>query len=96
MRRHIIHQEMTMCLSISLSDHLEAALRKQAKEEGVSPEVLAARLVEHSVRRLEETNAALAPIREAFLASGMTEDEAVELFEQEKHAMRKERREKGA
>ncbi len=88
-----MRQEMIMCLSIPLSGPLEAALRKQAEEEGVSPEILAARLVEHAVRRLEETNAALAPIRAAFRSSGMTEDEAVELFEAEKQAMRKERRE---
>ena len=33
----------------------------------------------------------MAPVREAFNASGLTEDEAVELFEAEKHAQRRER-----
>ncbi len=42
-----------------------------------------------SDQRLEEL---LRPTREAFRASGMTEDEAVELFEAEKHLMRQERK----
>ena len=36
--------------------------------------------------------ALLQPVREAFEASGLSEDEAVELFEAEKHALRRERR----
>ena len=35
----------------------------------------------------------LLPVREAFEASGLSEDEAVEIFEAEKHSLRQERRE---
>ncbi len=35
----------------------------------------------------------LLPVREEFEASGLSEDEAVEIFEAEKHALRQERRE---
>lgn len=81
-----------MCLMIPLSEKVEAALRRQAEEAGMAAEVLAARLVEGALARVEELRAITAPVHEAFKASGMTEDEAVELFEAEKHAMRRERR----
>jgi predicted DNA-binding antitoxin AbrB/MazE fold protein len=40
----------------------------------------------------EKLEGLLLPVREAFEASGLSEDEAVELFEAEKHALRRERR----
>ena len=83
-----------MCLSIPLSGPLEAALRKQAEEAGVSPEVLAARLVERSLRNTPGLTTISGDTHEAFTKSGMTEEELSDLLEQEKHAMRAEKRTK--
>jgi predicted transcriptional regulator len=85
-----------MDLSIHLPPDIDAALREQAHAAGSTPEALAERVVERHVRMIAEFRAATAPIHEAFKASGMTEDEAVELFEAEKHAMRAERRKKAS
>lgn len=85
-----------MCLHLNIPDDIERALRRQAEKSGVPAEVIAARLIERSVRVWEEFERAAQPARDAFAASGMTEDEAVELFEAEKHAMRAEGRKKAS
>jgi hypothetical protein len=84
-----------MALKVPLSDDAEARLRERALAAGVDAETYAARVLEQQLSRpsLEEV---LAPLREEFEASGMTEDELVELLEEAKHDMRAERRRSGA
>lgn len=84
-----------MCLLISLSEKVEAALRQQARHAGVPTEDLASRMLGGMIQQVQDLRAITAPVHEAFKASGMTEDEAVEVFENEKHAMRAERRKTG-
>ena len=78
-------------MDVHIPDDLAEELQKKAAASGSDPAdlaVLAIRRTLSSDQRLEEL---LRPTREAFHASGMTEDEAVELFEAEKHLMRQER-----
>jgi hypothetical protein len=62
-----------------------------AKSQGKSPEAVVLEAVANQLDPMARLNVALAPIRKAFQESGLSEDEAVELFEAEKHAMRRER-----
>lgn len=82
---------MSVSISVSMSGDGEARLRGLAREAGVAPEDLAARLLERTVRRLADLEGISGPIAERFRASGMTEDELSGLLEREKHAMRAER-----
>ncbi len=78
-------------MDLHIPDDLAAELHKKAAASGSDPAelaVLAIRRTISSDRRLEDL---LQPTREAFRSSGMTEDQAVDLFEAEKHAMRQER-----
>jgi hypothetical protein len=82
-----------MTIHLTIPEPLAGQLAAAATASASTPERIALAAIERQLdeeRRLEES---LAPIRAAFKASGMTEDEAVELFEAEKHAMRSERRE---
>ncbi len=63
-----------------------------AKATDKTPEQVALNAIERDLTSLDRLNEVLAPIRAAFEASGMTEDEAVELFEAEKQAWRAEQR----
>jgi predicted transcriptional regulator len=83
-----------MSLVIQIPDELAQQLQQRAAETGTAPEKFAISAIEQQIRDEENRKRMLAPIHEAFRASGMTEDEAVELFEAEKHAMRRERRAK--
>jgi hypothetical protein len=78
-----------MSLIVEIPDDLAIELQQQAAERGTPPEQVAINALRHSLAVEKRLNEALAPIREAFEQSGMTEDEAVELFEAEKHAMRR-------
>lgn len=80
-----------MTLRVPVSDEIEARLRQLAEAGGQPVEQVAARLLEDAVRRptLDEV---LAPVREEFAASGMTEDQLSELLERAKHDMRALRR----
>jgi hypothetical protein len=78
-----------MPLTIEIPDDLASELRQQAAERGAPPEEVALTVLRRTLAADRRLNESLAPIREAFEQSGMTEDEAVELFEAEKHAMRR-------
>lgn len=80
-----------MAIQLNISDELEQALRVRAGAHGRTIEEEALEAIRRSMR-VYERDAQLAPIRQAFAESGMTEDEAVDFFEEEKHAMRRERR----
>ena len=74
-------------MDLHISDDLAAELQRKAAASEIDPAelaVLAIRRTISSDRRLEEL---LQPAREAFRSSGMTEDQAVDLFEAEKHTI---------
>lgn len=78
---------MATVLNIPVSAEVAGRLMDRAREEGVDVITLAARsLTRESVRPLLRD--VLKPVREAFAASGMSEDELAEFLEGEKHEMR--------
>jgi predicted transcriptional regulator len=85
-----------MALVIEIPDELAVQLEEHAAATGSVPEKVAIGAIQRQLHADELLERSLAPIRQAFAESGMTEEEAVELFEAEKHAMRRERREKRA
>lgn len=80
-----------MTLHVEIPAPLAEKVARAAKSQGTSPEAVVLAAVASQLDPLARLNAALAPVREAFRASGITEDEAVADFEREKHAMRRER-----
>jgi predicted transcriptional regulator len=81
-----------MTLNITLDDRLGEQLASLAQATSRTPEQIATAVIERDLARREQLDAVLAPIRAAFAASGLTEDELGDLLEAEKHAMRAERR----
>jgi predicted transcriptional regulator len=87
-----------MTLHVTLSDDMAERLAAVAKATSGTPEQFAAAAIERNVsawEAWERAEKSLAPVLAAFEASGMTEDEANELFEAEKQAWRAERRAAG-
>lgn len=82
-----------MPMHVEIPDDLAHELAERAKLAGSDPERLAVTAIRQGLHVDEHIIRLLAPVRIAFDSSGMTEDEAVELFEKEKHEMRRERRE---
>ncbi len=80
-----------MSIHVEIPEPLAEKVARAAKSQGKSPEAVVLAAVASQLDPLARLNAALAPIRQAFLESGISEDEAVEDFEREKHAMRRER-----
>jgi len=78
---------MASALTISLPPQVLSQLQHRAEAEGINVETLAERALCREAARplLDEI---LKPVRDAFSASGMTDDELAELLEVEKHAMR--------
>lgn len=76
-----------MTLNLSIPAQLEALLRERAGAAGKEPAEYAAMLLERELRRqaLDQT---LAPVREAFRQSGLSDDALAEELERAKHAMR--------
>jgi hypothetical protein len=79
-------------LSISISERAEAELRSRAAEAGLDVETYVAQQVERLASPLATFEELSRPIAQAFAESGMTEDELADFLEEEKHAMRAERR----
>ena len=79
-------------MTINLPADLAEELLETAKATGANPDAIAVAAIRRGLEAGEELTAQLTPVREAFEASGMSEDEAIELFEAEKHALRRERR----
>lgn len=80
-----------MTLSFTIPDELAEELSRIAHAVGKTPEEIAVTAIRRNLLATARLNEALAPIRKAFQESGLSEDEAVEMFEAEKHAMRQER-----
>ena len=81
-----------MTLSVTIPDDLAVRLESVAKATDKTPEQVALAAIERDLTSLAHLDEILAPVRSAFEASGLTEDELTELLEVEKHAMRRERR----
>jgi NurA-like 5'-3' nuclease len=83
--------EYIMTIHIDIPDQLAEKVTRAAQAQGIIPEDLVLEAVREYMSPLSRLNSALAPIRQAFAASGLSEDDAVDLFEAEKHALRAER-----
>lgn len=79
-------------MHVRIPDEIAEQLETVAKTTGRTPEQVLVSAVRRELLETTKLTEALAPVRQAFKASGLTEDEAVELFEAEKHALRRERR----
>lgn len=80
-----------MTIHVDIPEPLATRVARAAKSQGKTAEAVVLETLEQQLDPLSRLNAALAPIRQAFINSGLTEDEAVDLFEAEKHLMRAER-----
>lgn len=85
-----------MVLSVPISPEAEARLKAKAQAAGVDIATYAARHLELITQPPKSLRDISGPIAEAFKESGMTEDELSDLLEEEKHAMRAEKRAKRA
>jgi hypothetical protein len=85
-----------MVLNLSISAETEAKLKAKAAAAGVDVETYAARCLELLASPPRSLNDISGPIAEEFAHSGTSEDELSEFLEEEKHAMRAQRREKRA
>lgn len=81
-----------MSIILTIPDELAGRLETFAKTRATTPAQVALAAIERELSAIDRLDEVLAPVRAAFEASGMTEDEAAALFEAEKHAMRRERR----
>jgi hypothetical protein len=79
-----------MMLSVPLTPDIEEKLRERANCAGKAPEAYAAEVLARDVTRptLDEI---LAPIREDFARTGMSDDEIMEVGRRELEALRAER-----
>jgi hypothetical protein len=80
-----------MTLTLNLADQDVERLAQKAHAAGVDVQTYVERLV-HSAASSPSLDDVLRPIREAYRASGMSEDELGDLLEEAKHHMRHERR----
>jgi hypothetical protein len=81
-----------MVLSLSISGEADAKLRGKAAAAGVDVATYAARQLELLMARPKSLRETTGPIGEAFSQCGLSEDELSGFLEEEKHAMRAERR----
>lgn len=84
-----------MSIHIEIPDPLAEKVTQAAKSQGKSPEDVVLEAVATKLNPLARLDELMAPVRERMKELGITEDEAVEDFEREKHAMRKERQAAG-
>lgn len=80
-----------MSLQVEIPDDLAVRLQERAIATGSAPDKVAIDAIERQFQAEEAYLRVMAPVHQAFRESGMTEEEAVEFFEAEKHAMRRER-----
>ena len=87
-----------MTLTIQLPEAVEKRLAEQAAKDGKTPEALAGELIEKAVNPPGEKTFAeiLAPLRQEFAESGMTEAEFDALIEEAREEVWQEQRRKKA
>ncbi|MEQ8208934.1 MAG: hypothetical protein RH917_03810 [Lacipirellulaceae bacterium] len=80
-----------MSMQVTLPDDVADLVSRRAATMGSTPEDVAVSAIRSSLSQaaMAELDEVLRPIRKAFDASGMTEDELSDLLEEEKHAMRR-------
>lgn len=82
-------------LTVTLRREVEETLARRASESGLAIEEYASQLLTAAVS-VPTLDQILAPVRRRFQESGMTEEQLADLLEEEKHAMRAERRNRRA
>ena len=80
-----------MTLTVNLADSEAERLAAKAHAAGIDVQTYVERLV-RTAASSPPLDDELRPVREAFHASGMSEDELGELLEEAKHEMRRDRR----
>lgn len=99
-----------MTLTIQLPPEVEAKLRDRAAQRGLAAEVYARKLIEQGLNGSQEVSGAgqpagaphagttldeiLAPVREEFEQSGMTEEELTQFLTEVRDQVRREKRER--
>jgi predicted transcriptional regulator len=81
-----------MATQLQIPDDLAHRLREKAAATGTDPQSVAVSAIRRHLMADDDVDSIFAPVREAFRASRVSEDDAVELFEDEKHALRRERK----
>jgi hypothetical protein len=81
-----------MTIHVDIPEALAAKVAIIAKATGKTPEDVVLDAVTKQVDPFAKVREMMAPVYERMEALGITEDEAVEDFEFEKHALRRERR----
>lgn len=81
-------------MRVEIPDDVAKEVLETAQATGSDPDTVAVAAIRRGLEAREKLEELLRPAREAFEASGLSEDEAVELFEAEKHALRQARRER--
>ena len=84
-----------MSIHVEIPGPLAEKVAQAAKFQDKSAEAVVLEADPTKLDPLARLDEVLAPIREAFQVSGLTEDEAVEDFERVKHEMRRERQAAG-
>jgi hypothetical protein len=80
-----------MTIEIQLPNDLAEGLARLAKQSGLSEEQIALSAIRHRVSPFADIDRLMAPTYAAMKSAGIDEDDAVEIFEAEKHALRRER-----
>jgi len=78
-----------MSMYVTISPRAEHRLLDKARVAGLTPETLAARILEEQLVR-PSIDEALKPLRDEVASSGISEDELGDLLEKAKHEMRDE------
>jgi hypothetical protein len=84
-----------MTIHLEIPEDVAAGLARIARSCGQSPEQVALAAIRRHVSPFAEHDRLMAPTYAAMQAGGIDEDDAVDAFEAEKHAMRRERRASG-
>jgi hypothetical protein len=85
-----LRMEPHMSLFIEIPEPLAGRVAQAAKSQGRAPQELIIEAITNKLDPFARVDARMAPVYDRLQALGITEDEAVEDFEAEKHAMRRE------
>jgi hypothetical protein len=80
-----------MSIHVEIPEPLAGKVEQAAKQQGRSPRDIVLEAVAKRIDPLTRLDELMAPVYDRMKELGVSEDEAVEDFEAEKHAMRKER-----
>jgi hypothetical protein len=83
-----------MTIHVEITEPLAGRLATAAQSQGKTPEDIVLEAVAKRLDPFAEVRTLMVPVYDRMQQLGITEDEAVEDFEAEKHAMRQERRTK--